>query len=62
MAIYNMWNIPDNGYDRWVNRLNPICQHGWALDLVHPQIELCAIDPWDTWSLDHTLADIILPA
>ena len=33
----------------------------WFLDLVHPQINVVKIDPWDTWSMDHTLADIILP-
>ncbi len=25
------------------------------------QKKLIRIDPWDTWSMDHTLADIILP-
>jgi hypothetical protein len=28
---------------------------------VHPQISYIKIDHWDTWSMDHTLADIILP-
>jgi hypothetical protein len=31
------------------------------LDTVHPKIEYIKIDPWDTWSMDHTLAPIILP-
>ena len=31
------------------------------LDFVHPQISYIKIDHWDTWSMDHTLADIILP-
>lgn len=31
------------------------------LDTVHPRIEYIKIDPWDTWSMDHTLAPIILP-
>jgi len=31
------------------------------LDFVHPQINYVKIDYWDTWSMDHTLADIILP-
>jgi hypothetical protein len=48
--------------DRWADRLNPISQAlRWVLDLVHPQIKYVKIDPWDTWSMDHTLADIILP-
>ena len=33
----------------------------WVLDLVHPQINIVRIDRYDTWSMDHTLADIILP-
>lgn len=33
----------------------------WVLDLVHPQINHVKIDYWDTWSMDHTLADIVLP-
>jgi len=42
--------------------LGPICHAvRWVLDLVHPQINIVRIDRWDTWSFDHTLADIILP-
>jgi hypothetical protein len=33
----------------------------WVLDRVHPKIEYVKIDRWDTWSMDHTLAPIILP-
>ena len=31
------------------------------LDTVHPRINYIKIDRWDTWSMDHTLAPIILP-
>ena len=31
------------------------------LDFVHPRISYVKIDRYDTWSMDHTLADIILP-
>ena len=31
------------------------------LDFVHPRINYVKIDKYDTWSMDHTLADIILP-
>ena len=31
------------------------------LDFIHPRINYIKIDRWDTWSMDHTLADIILP-
>jgi hypothetical protein len=48
--------------DRWADRLNPISRAiQWVLDLIHPKIDHVRIDPWDTWSMDHTLADIILP-
>ena len=50
----------------WVEKctdyISPICRAvQWVLDLVHPQINIVRLDPWDTWSFDHTLADIILP-
>jgi hypothetical protein len=48
--------------DRWADRLNPVSQAlQWGLDQIHPRIDYVKIDPWDTWSMDHTLADIILP-
>ena len=31
------------------------------LDFVHPRINYVKIDRYDTWSMDHTLADILLP-
>lgn len=60
--IYDLNNEPNNPYVRWVNFLDPICQ-AWQkfLDFVHPRWTYVKIDPWDTWSFDHTLADIILP-
>ena len=48
--------------ERWANRLTPISQAiQWVLDRVHPRIQYVKIDRWDTWSMDHTLAPIILP-
>ena len=42
--------------------VGPICNAiRWVLDIVHPQINIVKLDRWDTWSFDHTLADIILP-
>jgi hypothetical protein len=60
--IYNLADEPNNPYDRWVKILDPICQ-AWQkfLDTVHPRWTYVRLDPWDTWSFDHTLADIILP-
>jgi len=44
------------------NILNPFCV-AWHkfLDFVHPRIKYVKIDYWDTWSMDSTLAPIILP-
>jgi hypothetical protein len=50
----------------WVEKvvplLNPFCKV-WQkfLDFIHPQFNYVKIDRWDTWSMDHTLAHIILP-
>jgi hypothetical protein len=48
--------------ERWADRLEPI-SHGimWVLDRIHPKIDYVKIDKWDTWSMDHTLAQIVLP-
>lgn len=32
-----------------------------VLDIIHPKINYVKIDKWDTWSMDNTLAKIILP-
>ena len=48
--------------ERWSNRLLPISQAiQWFLDLVHPKIDIVKIHRFDTWNMDHTLADIVLP-
>ena len=60
--IYNLTDEPNNPYEKWVNFLDPICQAVQKfLDFVHPRWNYVKIDFWDTWSFDHTLADIILP-
>ena len=48
--------------ERWSDRLNPYCV-AWQkfLDFVHPPIRVVKIDYYDTWSMDSTLAQIILP-
>ncbi len=42
--------------------LSPFCT-AWQsiLNFIHPKIDYVKIDRWDTWSMDHTLAHIILP-
>ena len=60
--IYNLKDDPTHPYEPWVKALEPVCRV-WQrlLDLVHPRIEYVKLDRWDTWSFDHTLAEIILP-
>ena len=61
-VFYNHEDKPGHKYDRWVNRLEPFSK-AWMkfLDFVHPQINYVKIDRYDTWNMDHTLADIVLP-
>lgn len=48
--------------DKWAERLVPVCQAAQSvLDFFHPKINYVKIDHWDTWSMDHTLSQIILP-
>jgi hypothetical protein len=48
--------------ERWSDRLTPVSTAiQWVLDRIHPRIEYVRIDPHDTWSMDHTLAYIVLP-
>ncbi len=47
---------------KWADRLEPISRFIQnVLDIIHPRITYVKIDRWDTWSMDHTLADIVLP-
>jgi hypothetical protein len=49
-------------YEKLTNFLTPVSKTiQWVWDLIHPQINYVKIDRWDTWSMDSTLADIILP-
>ena len=48
--------------ERWSNRLEPFCKAlQWIGNTVYPRWTYVKLDYWDTWSFDHTLADIILP-
>jgi hypothetical protein len=60
--IYNLKDEPDNTYEKWVNFLDPICKViQKVLDFIHPRFDYVKLDRWDTWSMDHTLAHIVLP-
>ena len=61
-VIYNLKDNPKNKYQKWVDRLEPVCVGLQKfLDIVHPKIDYVKIDYWDTWNMDSTLAPIILP-
>ena len=48
--------------EKWADRLTPVSRAIlWVWDRVHPAIKYVKIDRYDTWSMDHTLADIVLP-
>jgi hypothetical protein len=65
----NKWIVEDKDWvdhPAWVEKavvyIDPFSRAvRWILDIVHPRIQLIKIDRYDTWSMDHTLADIILP-
>jgi len=61
-VFYNHEDKPNAPYDKWINRLDPICKFmAKVLDIIHPKIDYVKIDRWDTWSMDHTLGLIALP-
>jgi hypothetical protein len=48
--------------EKWSNRLNPFCEFlRKVLNTINPKINYVKIDSWDTWSMDNTLAQIVLP-
>ena len=48
--------------ERWAKRIEPISTAiRVVLEFIHPRFQYVKIDRWDTWSMDHTLAHIILP-
>jgi hypothetical protein len=61
-VFYNLEDKPNHKYDKWIHRLDPICMGiQKVLDFIQPRVEYVKIDRYDTWSMDHTLAHIILP-
>jgi len=61
-VFYNLEDKPNHKYDKWIHRLDPICMAiQKVLDFIHPRVTYVKIDRYDTWSMDHTLAYIILP-
>jgi len=62
-VFYNFEEKPNAPYYKWVNILTPICVAiQKVLDVIHPKIDYVKIHGYDTWSFDHSLAKIVLPA
>jgi hypothetical protein len=61
-VFYDLEDTGEGKYVKIVNFLDPICGaiHK-VLDFIHPRFQIVKLDRWDTWSMDHTLASIILP-
>lgn len=48
--------------EKWADRLTPVCEKlRDFLDWIHPPINYVKIDYYDTWSMDHSLAHVIVP-
>lgn len=62
ICFWRVYDQDDPVIERWADRLTPVCL--WLqrfLDRVHPPVRYVKLDRYDTWSMDHTLAYIILP-
>lgn len=48
--------------EKWSDRIEPLCKlYQRVMDRIHPPIRYVKLDRQDTWSMDHTLAHIIVP-
>ena len=58
----SQWVDHPEWVDRWADRIEPMSRAiQWVLDKIHPPVNYIKIDRWDTWSMDSTLAQIVLP-
>jgi hypothetical protein len=56
------WTDRPDWVEKWHDRLAPLSVAiQKTLDLIHPKIDYVKVDYWDTWSMDDSLAQIILP-
>jgi hypothetical protein len=56
------WTDRPDWVDGWTERLVPISKFiQKVLDWIHPKIDFVKIDRWDTWSMDQSLGQIVLP-
>jgi hypothetical protein len=56
---FDLYDDGNEHYTDWLVKPMTLVQK--FLDIVDPKINYVKIDRWDTWSMDHTLAYIILP-
>jgi len=56
---FDLYDDENKHYTDWLVKPMTLVQK--FLDIVDPKINYVKIDRWDTWSMDHTLAYIILP-
>lgn len=56
---FDLYDSKNDKYTDWLQKPCELLQK--FLDIVHPKIDYVKIDRWDTWSMDYTLAHIILP-
>lgn len=56
------WTDRPDWVEKWHDRLAPLSVAiQKTLDLIHPKIDYVKVDYWDTWNMDDSLAQIILP-
>ena len=56
---FDLYDDKNKHYTDWL--ITPCTWLQKFLDIVHPKIDYVKIDYWDTWSMDYTLAKIVLP-
>jgi hypothetical protein len=48
--------------EKWHDRLTPLSEAiQTSLNFIHPKVDYVKVDDWDTWNMDHSLAQITLP-
>jgi hypothetical protein len=56
---FDLYDDANNKYTDWL--VKPCQALQKVLNVIHPKIDYVKIDHWDTWSMDHTAAKILLP-
>jgi hypothetical protein len=56
------WSDRPDWVEKWHDRIAPLSEGiQKTLDLIHPKIDYVKVDYWDTWGMDYSLAQVILP-